>query len=485
MRREGTHTFTAAVLLTALALWGCSERPEDARATQEEEAQQRRQTLCQAAKPLEVGGMVQGNTSEQRNDFSASCGASAGGPDDIYAVTLQEKSLLRLHVRARHHAVLHLHSACPEAGTELTCTDHYEGILEAVLDPGRYLVVVDGQAPSPAGPYQLSASAIPVAPEVGSEQACGAAVPLPTGEAMAIDVTASSVRFPGECMRDRPGTVLHRLSVEEPTRIALRSLPTSSRGAVSVQKGCGDTAEELICERFEGDGLLTLHDLAPGDYTVAFTSTPGPAPFGPVSVVVATKSLREIGKLCEDAAVLRDARTISGENHNDHGLRRPPCNAEIVGTETVYRLNLESETPVTIVLESATDAAIYLRQDCNAPSGGEVACESVRASDQALDLDELERLDARPRQLRMSALLAEGSYWVYVDSAGSFRITAYTETRPPAEEPVEPEEPEAVEEPAPAAPATPTEPAPGGAGNPWQGPAGGAPTAAPTPAPTP
>ncbi len=106
------------------------------------------------------GGFFRGDTSGLADDYGGSCGGSATSPDVAFQVELAErKRLVARTDGSGFDTVLTLHrGACGEA-TERECDDDGgEGtasMIDRVLEPGTWFVVVDGFGSGSSGEYLL------------------------------------------------------------------------------------------------------------------------------------------------------------------------------------------------------------------------------------------------------------------------------------------------------------------------------------------
>ncbi len=106
------------------------------------------------------GGLFRGSTSGMAQDYGGSCGAMAGSPDAAFRVDLtSRKRLVARTDGSDFDTVLTLHRGACGAATERACDDDGgEGtasLIDQVLDPGTWFVVVDGFGSSQAGEYLL------------------------------------------------------------------------------------------------------------------------------------------------------------------------------------------------------------------------------------------------------------------------------------------------------------------------------------------
>ncbi len=116
--------------------------------------------MCSGAPALEPGKLVEGSTAGKPDTFHGSCSQGTKGPDMVYAVEIAETSQVRFLLETPNHdGALHLHKDCPGSSLELGCNDDFEtnkkSMIHVRLDPGSYMLVVDGFDGMASGDYAL------------------------------------------------------------------------------------------------------------------------------------------------------------------------------------------------------------------------------------------------------------------------------------------------------------------------------------------
>ena len=108
---------------------------------------------CADVTPLTLGtgaGSVRGSTADAVDDGEGSCRGDRPARDRVYGFALNQETrvALRLSVDPLYDALLHLRTACDDAGSEVLCVDvgPEGGAEEALvtLGPGTYYLFVDG-----------------------------------------------------------------------------------------------------------------------------------------------------------------------------------------------------------------------------------------------------------------------------------------------------------------------------------------------------
>jgi len=221
---------------------------------------------CGDAIPLTgISGKLDGDTFAAKDDVPISC-ASNGGADVVYRIDLAHKSRVtaRLVGDESSHAIA-LERACADKSTEVSCGS----IVDRVLDPGPYFLVVDGARPESLGRFSLSYKVRDMAQ---LEAAC-ARVPALSFKRKETGTTAGAGdKFSSSCggrgtSHTSPDRV-YRFAV--PRRMGIRlTLETQGfRGLVSLRRVCADDATEVKCaEAGEDPGRVIVQTvLDPGAY---------------------------------------------------------------------------------------------------------------------------------------------------------------------------------------------------------------------------
>jgi hypothetical protein len=118
---------------------------------------------CGAAGTIAPGQEIELDTFEAADDLQGSCGG-VEGPDVVHTLTVTSRSNAKIILSGlQFDAVAYVQRTCGDATTEVACTqlsmaDHTnrQGVLETILEPGTYSIVVDGRGPSTFGKARLS-----------------------------------------------------------------------------------------------------------------------------------------------------------------------------------------------------------------------------------------------------------------------------------------------------------------------------------------
>ena len=229
-----------------------------------------------------MSGRVEGDTFAAKDDVPISC-AAGGGADVVYRLDLARRSRLtaRLVGDESSHA-LAFERTCGERTTEVAC-----GLLvDRVVDPGAYFLVVDGARPESLGRFAL---AYRVRDMVDVEAAC-ARVPLLAFQRKEAGTTAGTAdKFSTACgvrsLAQGSADRVYRFSVARRMGVRLTLETQGFRGVLSLRRVCSEDASELKCAEASDDvstvSLMTVLD--PGTY-YAVVDGAGPKAEGPFTL---------------------------------------------------------------------------------------------------------------------------------------------------------------------------------------------------------
>jgi hypothetical protein len=208
-----------------------------------------------------MSGRVEGDTFAARDDVPISC-APSGGADVIYRLDLARRSRVtaRLVGDESSHA-LAFERSCGERTTEMAC-----GLLvDRVVDPGPYFLVVDGARPESLGRFAL---AYRVRDMVDIEAACARVPPLAFQRKETGTTAGAADKFSSACgvrslAQGAPDRVF-RFAVPRRMTVALTLETQGFRGLVSLRRVCSEDTSELKCAEASDDAstvsLMTVLD---------------------------------------------------------------------------------------------------------------------------------------------------------------------------------------------------------------------------------
>jgi hypothetical protein len=229
-----------------------------------------------------LSGRVEGDTFAAKDDVPISC-APNGGADVVYRLDLARRSRVtaRLVGDESSHA-LAFERACGERTTELAC-----GLLvDRVVEPGPYFLVVDGARPESLGKFGL---AYRVRDMVDVEAACTRVPSLPFQRKETGTTAGAADKFSSACgvrslSQGAPDRV-YRLSIARRMQVRLTLEAQGFRGVLSLRRVCAEDGSELKCAEASDDAstatLVTVLD--PGTY-YAVVDGAGPKAQGPFTL---------------------------------------------------------------------------------------------------------------------------------------------------------------------------------------------------------
>lgn len=331
---------------------------------------------CYAPIPLVPGRSLRASTQTGIDTYRPSC-ARGTARECAFTVDVSAPSELRAMLETSNFdGALALYEQ--DTGRELRCVDDAppgdtrHARLERTLSPGRYQLVVDG-ANGEAGDFQLFTELEPL-PEPAL--VCEAARPLTPGTTLRESTRGGRHLFSGSCGGGEGPEHVHRIIVDEPSRIRVRQ-QSEYDGSLYLRADCIDPRSELACnDDFQGHArsLLTAR-LGPGsyflisdsyardqsgDYVLAYERVDEPPPlqradrcrvFGPT----VTAGLHEIDTLSAPSA-------LSG---SCGGADAP---------ELLLPLRIDAPTTLVALLEAPEfNAVLYLRRACD-DAASELTC---------------------------------------------------------------------------------------------------------------
>jgi hypothetical protein len=224
---------------------------------------------CTSAQPL-AAGHIRGTTMSANADLTGTCSPSQDAPDLVYSVALTESSRVRANLTsADMRAALYLQSTCGQQATELVCTGAAQfgpPSVERVLQPGNYVLVVDGLDQNEFGDFEMD---VEITSTRQIEQQCRQA-PLLTPAAAATGTTSGADEFHASCAGGaRSAEAIYRLQLRRRQLVRL-SLESSYDAALYLRRTCLDESTEVACNDDNQDTRHSLIEttLDPGTYYV-------------------------------------------------------------------------------------------------------------------------------------------------------------------------------------------------------------------------
>ena len=390
--------------------------------------------VCGAATPITPGQVVRGDTSTATDDFHALCAGGANSPDDVYQLSVQQPSRLRVRQTSAHDGALHVRSSCEVPSSEIMCNDDYGGTTASVVTgtlqtPGEYFIISDGYgAGGAAGSYEFTAELAPLAGGTAQGDSCGAPMASQTG-AVVMDTFEASDDLVGSCGGQGAADVVMRVDIQNRSRFRAQ-IERAEFPAVMYLRGaqCADANSEVACWSGGAPGMPTPGarpgpQSAPGIDTVL---TPGTyhlvidgrsaADFGAASLQVEVEDLAALERMCRTAPRIVPGRTINGTTSGEANSFQATCAGGANSPDRAYRLRLRRRSRVRARMTTVDfDGALHIRRDC-ADATTEVACNDDHGGQ---------------RESLIETTLDAGTYYVVVDgfaanNAGSYSLEVET-----------------------------------------------------------
>lgn len=378
---------------------------------------------CEAAETIAPGTTVAGDTSTGRHVADGSC-FEGNSPELFYRLEVTTPSMVTLELSSSYDGAIYVLRQCGARDGELACNDDAGGdrrhsMVRVALEPGQYIVVVDGYG-GENGTFQLRVDAEPLVPLA---QLCSEAPPLVPGETLSTSTAGGMDRFSASCANGaRSADRVHRLDLADRSRVRLTQRSPEHDGVLFVRRACEDESSEIACND-DWNGIrssLITRQLDAGSYYVYSdgftrdtTSTEGPVQLR-VDVAPAGGAGTNSDS-CSDAEAIDAGERFTVDTLQARDDTRGSCGGE-GGADVVRRLRVATRSRVRIGLSAAQfHGVVYIRRGC-AEDAAEVMCRGfdiVSRSDSTANLD---------------ATLEPGEYFVVfdgadVDSFGSVEVT--------------------------------------------------------------
>lgn len=219
-----------------------------------------------AAGPIQLGAVVNGDTSSGTDSRTPGCGASQGSPDQTWTFTVPQDGTYRFHVDSDYDGLIALYVAGNPS--EMACNDDFtttrDSRVEATLTAGQQIeVLIDGFAGG-RGTYRLQVTAItsqgqplqvqPVQASIENitalEARCTAAAVLAQGRTV---VTASAAHHARtSCGDGGPGgEAVYRVEVQQASNLHVAA-QSPSGPVLELREGCSRGHTMIACD--DGSG---------------------------------------------------------------------------------------------------------------------------------------------------------------------------------------------------------------------------------------
>lgn len=313
---------------------------------------------------------------------AALCAPDTTGPEHVYTLDVTARTGVVIDTegaRAGFDAVLSLRRTCEDIRTELLC-DNDSGrdatpLVRAMLDPGRYALIVDALS-AMSGSYSLRARSFTPAPN----GVCSGAIPLAPGATLTSQNVANGGMRRDHCRPSAPGGPLfYAVVVPAMNRVTVRATPTGSVAWAPLLAAVTSCAATTCAAQSAGEAVGAASTLAllntsssPVTYLVSVASATGSDGTFDLS---ATAGLSVApGSTCATAQLLtpgtaRAMQDLAGAFQHGASL----CLPGFAGPQLYYvlRVGARQRGTVTVTPRGATAPIIRLVRSCLA-----TACES-------------------------------------------------------------------------------------------------------------
>lgn len=165
---ESTHDFVGA--RSAFSRYCASASSREMCPMPDRDPVGQQQQACSRAAALTLGASVRGRV-EGSNELTSLCGGGAtGGGEQVYRVTLQQATRVRVSVSSAFDAVVSVRRTCERYETERACNDdgpndwrfgERSAELVTDLEAGTWFVIVDAFNATQSGAFELLVETVP------------------------------------------------------------------------------------------------------------------------------------------------------------------------------------------------------------------------------------------------------------------------------------------------------------------------------------
>ena len=219
---------------------------------------------CEDAERIADGASVRGNTVAASGNYTGSCSGNSGTPDRVYRFKVRSESRVRASLPVSDfNGAIYIQRRCGDLSTEVTCGTPD---IDAVVPPGDYFLIVDGQGEDDFGEYVLSFG---LQSSAELRAMCREA-PLLRPDTPVNGTTSGFGQFSATCGKDARGPEnIYRLEMARAGRA--RILVESAYDAVlHIRSDCIRPESEVACNDDHGERDKAMVDmtLAAGTYFV-------------------------------------------------------------------------------------------------------------------------------------------------------------------------------------------------------------------------
>lgn len=373
------------------------------------------ESVCTGAHLATIGGKTTEFVGSEGSNFRSSCGTSDGA-EALFKFDLKGRSRVRLGMKSSTggESSISVRKRCEDPNTEIACSKdwHIDGLSwTGLMDAGAYTAITETTDASHSASIDFNIDRSDANGAGTAEgDACKDAKPLPLGSTFTIDTFQAKGDMKASCASDAAADVAYKIEVKSKSRLFLSTQEDEAHHVFAVQKACGETKGEVVCEPASvSKGVDTTLD--PGNYFLVVKGK-GPDDFGRTKVSAKLRELAPAAAACKGATKL-----VSGTPVNDTTTAAPDrfasekCGGNVwsqASGDKVYQFTLKDRSKVNLTLKNAFyNAIMSLRQDCGDPTRSEIVCSTYY--NKTIDRE-----------------LEPGTYYVVVDGFGAKSEGAFT-----------------------------------------------------------
>lgn len=373
------------------------------------------ETICSAAHLATIGGKTTEFVGSEGSNFRSSCGVSDGA-EALFKFDLKQRSRVRLGMKSSSggESSISVRKRCEDANSEIACSKdyHIDGLSwTGLMEAGAYTAITETTDSTHSASIDLNIDRADAAGSGTAEgDTCKDAKPLPLGSTFTLDTFQAKSDMKASCAADAAPDVAYKLEVKAKSRLFLSTQEDEGHHVFAVQKACGETKGEVVCEPASvSKGVDTTLD--PGNYFLVVKGK-GPDDFGRTKVSAKLRELAPAAAACKAATKLVSGTPITDTTIGaTDRFASEKCGGNVwsqASADKVYQFTLKERSKVNLSLKNSFyNAIMSLRQDCADPTRNEIVCSSYY--NKTIDRE-----------------LEPGTYYVVVDGFGVKSEGAYT-----------------------------------------------------------
>lgn len=224
---------------------------------------------CDGVAVMATGADLALDTFHARDDFQGSCGGQ-GGADVVRHFTVAARSRLRVNVSAaQFNGQIYLRrGGCDRDPTEVVCrsfeisrASNSAPLVESILEPGEYYLVVDGSDVENFGSITIRPELVDLA---AAARMCNDSPVLTPGRDVTGTTAGQPNQFEASCAaRAASPDRVYRLTLRRRGFVSITMTSQGFDGALHMRRDCVDAASELVCNDDDQD---TTHSRIEGNF---------------------------------------------------------------------------------------------------------------------------------------------------------------------------------------------------------------------------